>query len=107
MVTTILLLSSIRIYTVYTCIYILILKLKCINHAGKRLGTTLGALAKKVRCYCPDDAISCCMYRKSEVLQQPIPSHNDYRGITCLILMLLKKISQSINGWQTKLCLED
>ena len=35
-------------------------------------------------------AISCCMYRKSEVLQQPIPSHNDYRGITCLILMLLK-----------------
>ena len=45
--------------------------------------TTLGALAKKVRRYCPNDAISCCMYRKSEVLQQPIPSHNDYRGITC------------------------
>ena len=41
--------------------------------------------------YFPDDAISCCMYRKSEVLQQLIPSHNDYRGITCLIPMLLKK----------------
>ena len=67
------------------------LKLKCINHAGKGLGTALRALAKKVRRYCPDDAISCCMYRKSEVLQQPILSHNDYRGITCLIPMLLKK----------------
>ena len=65
--------------------------LKCINHAGKRLGTALGALAKKVRRYYPDDAISCCMYRKSEVLQQPIPSYNDYRGIACLILMLLNK----------------
>ena len=32
---------------------------------------------------CVVDAISYCMYRKSEVLQQPIPSHNDYRGITC------------------------
>ena len=104
MVTTILLLSSIRIYTVY---YISILKLKCINHAGKRLGTALGELAKKVRRYHPDDAISCCMYRKPEVLQQPIPSYNDYRGITCLILMLLKKLSQSINGWQAKLCLEE
>ena len=51
----------------------------------------LGALAKKVRRCCPDDAISCCMYWKSEILQQPIPSHNDYRGITCLILMLLEK----------------
>ena len=90
MVTTILLLSSIRIYTVY--IYILILNLKCINRAGKRLGTALGALAKKVRRYCPDDAMSCCMYRKSEVLQQPIPSHNDYRGITCLILMFVENI---------------
>ena len=39
-------------------IYISILKMKCINHAGKRLGTALGALAKKVRRYCPDDAIS-------------------------------------------------
>ena len=56
-------------------IYISILKLKCINHAGKRLGTALGALEKKVRRYFPDDAISCCMYRKSEVLQQLIPSH--------------------------------
>ena len=65
--------------------------MKCINHTGKQLGTALGALAKKVRRYCPDDAISCCMYRESEVLQQPIPSHNDYRRITCLILMLLKK----------------
>ena len=54
--------------------------------------TALGALAKKVRRYYPDDAISCCMYRESEVLQQPIPSHNDYRGITCLILMLLEKM---------------
>ena len=53
--------------------------------------TALGALAKKVRRYCPDDAISCCMYRESEVLQQPIPSHNDYRGITCLIRILWKK----------------
>ena len=61
----------------------------------------------KVRRYCPDDAISCCMHRKSEVLQQPIRSHNDYGGITCLILMLLKKCSQSLNGWQTKLCLEE
>ena len=83
MVTTILLPSSIRIYTLY--IYISLLKLKCINHAGKRLGTALWALEKKVRRYCPDDAISCCMYRKSEVLQQPIPSYNDYRRITCLI----------------------
>ena len=65
--------------------------MKCINHAGKRLSTALGALAKKVRRYFLDNAISCCMYRKSEVLQQPIPSHNDYRGITCLILMLLKE----------------
>ena len=73
----------------------------------KRLGTALGALAKKVRRYYPDDAISCCMYRKSEVLQQPIPSYNDYRGITYLILMLLKKRSQSINGWQAKLCFEE
>ena len=72
-------------------IYISILKLKCINHAGKRLGTALGALEKKVRRYFPDDAISCCMYRKSEVLQHPIPSYNDYRRITCLISMLLKK----------------
>ena len=51
----------------------------------------LGALVKKVRHYYPNDAISFCMYRKSEVLQQPIPSHNDYREMTCLILMLLKK----------------
>ena len=49
-------------------IYISILKLKCINHAGKRLDTALGALAKKVRRYYPDLAISCCMYRKAEVL---------------------------------------
>ena len=66
--------------------------MKCINHAGKRLGTALGALAKKVRRYCPDDAIRCCIYRKSEVLQQPTPSHNDYRGITCLILSVVDKI---------------
>ena len=72
-------------------IYISILKLKCINHAGKRLGTALWALEKKVRRYFQDDAISCCMYRKSKVLQQLIPSHNDYRGITCLIPMLLNK----------------
>ena len=57
----------------------------------KATGYGLGALAKKVRRYCPDDAISCYMYRKAEALQQPIPSHNDYRGITCLILMLLEK----------------
>ena len=72
-------------YDLYGIYYISILKLKCINHAGKRLGTALRALEKKVRRYFPDDAISCCMYRKSEVL------HNDYRGITCLIPMLLKK----------------
>ena len=59
--------------------------------SGKPLVTVLGALAKKVRRYYPDDAISCCMYRKSEVLQQPITSHNDYRGITCFIFMLLKR----------------
>ena len=34
------------------------LKLKCINHAGTRLGTALRALAKKERLYGPDDAIS-------------------------------------------------
>ena len=68
----------------------------CREATGYGLG--LGALAKKVRCYCPGDAISCCMCRKSEVLQQPMPSYNHYRGITCLILMLLKKLSQSING---------
>ena len=67
----------------------------------------LGGIGKKVRRYCPDDAISCCMYRESEVLQQPIPSHNDYRGTTCLIRILWKKSSQSINGWQTKLCLKE
>ena len=27
-----------------------------------------------------------------QMMQQPIPSYNDYRGITCLILMLLKKM---------------
>ena len=82
------LMSSIRIYTVY--IYFNI-KVEMHQSYRKATGyTTLGALAKKVRRYCPNDAISCCMYRKSEVLQQPIPSHNDYRGITCLILMLLK-----------------
>ena len=57
----------------------------------KATGYGLGALEKKVRRYFPDDTISCCMYRKSEVLQQLIPSHNDYREITCLIPMLLKK----------------
>ena len=56
----------------------------------KATGYGLGGIAKKVHRYCPDDAISCCMYKRYEVLQQPIPSNNDYRGITCLILMLLK-----------------
>ena len=87
MVTIILLLSSIRIYTVY--IYFNI-KVEMHQSCRKATGYGLGALAKKVRRYYPDDAISCCMYRKSEVMQQPIPSYNDYRGITCLILMLLK-----------------
>ena len=58
--------------------------MECIIHAGTRLGTALGALAKRERRYGPDDAISCCMYRKAEALKQPIPSHNDYRGIKCL-----------------------
>ena len=88
MVTTILLLSSIRIYTVY--IYFNI-KVEMHQSCRKATGTALGALAKKVRRYYPDDAISCCMCRKYDVLQQPIPSYNDSRGITCLILMLLKK----------------
>ena len=88
MVTTILLLSSFRIYTVY--IYFNI-KVEMHQSCRKATGYSLGGIGKKVRRYCPDDAIICCMYRKSEVLKQPIPSHNDYRGITCLILMLLKK----------------
>ena len=58
--------------------------MECIIHAGTRLGTALGALAKRERRYSPDDAISFCMYRKAEALKQPIPSHNDYRGIKCL-----------------------
>ena len=65
-----------------------------LNSIHKLLSTTRGNDVGRFiiqMIYYPDDAISCCMYRKSEVLQQPIPSYNDYRGITCLILMLLKK----------------
>ena len=57
----------------------------------KATGYGLGGIGKESARYCPDNAISCCIHRKYEVLQQPIPSHNDYRKITCLILMLLKK----------------